>query len=196
MKTLLFLTIPLFLAGCLSPSTSPKPTYYLLQPATDFARSEKEFTLPFLIIGPIDLSPYLDQPKIALRVGENQIEYQDYDRWAEPLDVNISSVLAENLRDYYQTPNVGQGAPKILLRRERPRVLILINRMDVSEKGVATLSTQWALSLKGKDIPSIVHQSDYQTEVQGTDMLSRVNALNQLLTEFSLALAKTIEEEM
>lgn len=196
MKYLLLLTLSFLFAGCLSPSPSPKIQYYRLHPANEFGRSEKEFNLPYLIIGPIDLSPYLDQPKFALKVNEHEIEYQSYQRWAEPLEVNIASVLAGNLRQYFQTSKIGPGAPKLLLSRELSRVLILLNRVDVDLEGNAHLSVQWSLNLNQNGEASKVYEGTYDTQAQGSDMLSRVSALHQLFNEFSLDLARTLEDEM
>lgn len=195
MKTLLLLTTALIFAGCLSPSPSPKPQYYMLQPAETFPVSEQSFDYPFLIIGPIDLSPYLDQPKFALQVSKHEIQYQEYHRWAEALEVNVASVVAENLRHYFQTTQIGPGAPKLLLRREQPRILVLINRMDVDLAGKAHLSVQWALNVKDKTDQPTVHLKSYQAQVQGDDMPARISALNQLVTAFSLDVARSIESE-
>lgn len=195
MKTLLLFTIPLLFTGCLSPKPSPKSQYYLLQPDKEFATSTKEFGLPFLIIGPVDLSPYLDQPKIAVQVGEHEIAYQEYHRWAEAVEENVASVLADNLRQYFQTPNIGPGAPKILLRLEQSRVLILINRMDLDLDGNVSLSVQWAVSLKDKNSPPKVHLQTYTTKASSEEIPDQVSALNQLVNTFSLDLAKSIEQE-
>ncbi|MDF3129749.1 PqiC family protein [Kiritimatiellaeota bacterium B1221] len=196
MKTLLLLSLPLLFAGCLSPSASPARKYYQLQEAEITEVSKKKMDFPFLVIGPVDVSPYLDQSKFALRVNSHEIEYQEYQRWAEPLELNISSILAANLRQYFQTTDISPTAPKLLLGQEQSRVMILINRMDVDTDGKAFLSIQWAMLNREKKNDSIVHEKDYQTTVSQNDMLGRVTALNRLITEFSLDLAKGIEKEL
>ena len=40
----------------------------------------------------------LDRPQIARRLGPNQLDYAEYDRWAGPLDEMIRRVLAVDLR--------------------------------------------------------------------------------------------------
>ena len=40
----------------------------------------------------------LDRPQIARRLGPNQLEYAENERWAGPLDDMIRRVLAADLR--------------------------------------------------------------------------------------------------
>ncbi len=196
MKTFLLLSLPLFFAGCISPHTSPEPKYYQLRKSEISERTEKDFSIPFLVIGPVDLNPYLDHPRFALRIGQHEIQYQEYQRWAEPLELNISSVLAANLRQYFQTTVISPIAPKLLLGKEQGRVMILINRMDVDSEGNAELEVQWAMLNRDGKENSIIHESLYKSIAQDTGMLARVEALNDCITAFSLDLAKGIENEL
>lgn len=195
MKKMLFITLPLLLTGCLSPKPSRQPAFYQLREAADLPRAEADFPLPFLIIGPVDLSPYLDQPRFALRLTENEIQYQEYQRWAEPLAQNIASVLSANLRHYFQTADIGPHAPRLVLNKEQPRVLLLINRLDVDQDNQAMLDLQWALTPPPSGGKPAVHQGTYLTRAASDSPADRVAALNQLLTECSLDIAKTIEGE-
>ncbi|WFB35874.1 PqiC family protein [Kiritimatiellota bacterium B12222] len=196
MKNLLFLTLPLLFASCLSPSTSPEPHYYQLQSKPDLGTSKKEFAIPYLIVGPVAVSPYLDRPQIVLRENEHQIKYLSNERWAEPLTVNISTVVASNLRQHFDTTDISPGAPTLAINKEENRVLILINRLDVDVDGNAYLDVQWGIVFPNPDKESIPHEGIYQTKITQDTMLDRVTALNDLIAEFSADLAKSIAEEM
>src|SRR5262245_66066254 len=52
---------------------------------------------PVIGVGPIMLPKYLDRPQIVTRASRNQLTLGEFDRWAEPLQDNVTSVLAENL---------------------------------------------------------------------------------------------------
>jgi len=196
MKRLLLLSIPLLFAGCISPKTSPVQKNYQLLPAETMGTSSKEFTLPFLVIGPVEINLYLDQSRFALRVNDHQIQYQDYQRWAEPLGNNISNVLSANLRTYFQVSDILPNTPRLLLGKEQLRVIILVNRMDVDLEGKALLDVQWFLINPKQKKEALIHTGTYTGTAADTTMLSRVTALNKLLTEFSLDLAKGLEKEL
>src|SRR6266540_6222252 len=52
---------------------------------------------PVIGVGPITLPKYLDRPQIVTRASRNQLTLGEFDRWAESLQENFSSVLVENL---------------------------------------------------------------------------------------------------
>ena len=53
-------------------------------PATAAARG------PVIGVGPITLPKYLDRPQIVSRASRNQLALGEFDRWAEPLQENVS----------------------------------------------------------------------------------------------------------
>jgi len=48
-------------------------------------------------VGPINVPRYLDRPEVVKRVAPNELKPTDGDRWAEPLDIQIRSILLINL---------------------------------------------------------------------------------------------------
>src|ERR1700736_4827820 len=48
-------------------------------------------------LGPVKFPAYLARPEIVTRSSPNKIDLSDIDRWAEPLDKNFVTVLAQNL---------------------------------------------------------------------------------------------------
>src|SRR5262245_27955865 len=52
---------------------------------------------PVIGVGPITLPKYLDRPQIVTRVDHNQLALSEFERWAEPLQDNITRVLGEYL---------------------------------------------------------------------------------------------------
>ena len=82
--------------GCAS---TPRTRFYALNPLGD---SEKE-TDPggepcvSIFIGPVKIPDYLDQSEIVTRITPNEVRMGEFDKWAEPLESNISWVLSKNL---------------------------------------------------------------------------------------------------
>jgi uncharacterized lipoprotein YmbA len=80
--------------------TSTPSRFYLLNPlapADGISAASKAERGPVIGLGPISLPKYLDQPQIVSRASRHQLVLGDFDRWAEPLQENVSRVLAENL---------------------------------------------------------------------------------------------------
>ena len=86
----------LTLAGCPSATES---RFYLLTTLKESAPGKavvKPLPGPALHVR-VKLAKYLHRPEIVTRVGPNQYRLAEYDRWAEPLQENLSDILAENL---------------------------------------------------------------------------------------------------
>jgi uncharacterized lipoprotein YmbA len=88
-------------AGCsFLPQATEDPTrYYLL---TGNVREEASAPAPHgtLHVGvrPVELPGYLlNNRTIVVRRGANEIRYQDYARWAEPLDLAVQQIVRDHL---------------------------------------------------------------------------------------------------
>jgi uncharacterized lipoprotein YmbA len=102
---ILFIVI-FFQLGC----GSSKPSrFYVLTPILDveggmgLSDSEAEISVG---IDMLLMPEHLLKPQIATHTSTNQIEYAEYDRWAESLDENFVHVLAENLSKLLPSENV------------------------------------------------------------------------------------------
>ncbi len=85
-------------SGCsLLPKAAVDPTRYYLLASTSPGGNAPAAGAPTLILRPIDLANYLKSPAILVRKGSNEIEFHDYARWGEPLDLGIGRVLREEL---------------------------------------------------------------------------------------------------
>lgn len=89
-----------FGAGCsLIPKPAPDPTrHYVLTGPTTTAVND---ALPKgrLVVGlrAVQIAPYLDGKAMIVRRGDNEIDYRDYARWAEPVAVGIHRMLVARL---------------------------------------------------------------------------------------------------
>lgn len=90
------------LGGCSSllPQASPDTTRYFVLSSPPSAESGVVKAGGRLQIGlrPVELPAYLRSTKsMVVRDGGNEIRYQDFSRWAEPLDSGVNRVLKERL---------------------------------------------------------------------------------------------------
>ncbi|MFI5356140.1 MAG: membrane integrity-associated transporter subunit PqiC [Opitutales bacterium] len=91
----------LALTGCsvVPEATSDHTHYYVLtgpEPGATAARAESGGLR--LGLQPVQISPYLNNVSVVVRRGTNELVYDDFARWAEPLDAGIGRVVSAQLR--------------------------------------------------------------------------------------------------
>ena len=86
-------------AGCASP---PSRFYTLSGTATPAATSSNLS----VAVGPVSIPAEVDRPEIVVSTGPNQVQLDEFNRWASPLQDNIARVIAENLVAMLGTPRV------------------------------------------------------------------------------------------
>lgn len=95
------------LAGCnvMPPAQEDATRYFVLSDNT--AAAQAQMAQGGLRIGlhPVALENYLDHKVMVMRTGANEVRFEDYRRWAEPLDVGVARILKSTL---LSSPDVAQ----------------------------------------------------------------------------------------
>jgi uncharacterized lipoprotein YmbA len=138
----LYLTIVVLpmLAGCATP---PSKFYILSSVATD-TTAQPALLETAIGVGPVELPKYLDRPQIAVRSGANELFYNETHRWAEVLQDNVTSVLAQNLALLVPTDKVSVF-PWGRSTAIDYQVVAEISRFDADASGIVVLSAYWKL---------------------------------------------------
>jgi uncharacterized lipoprotein YmbA len=90
----------LLLAGCnvIPPPQADSTRYFALaSPALDTAAARPTLGTLRLGLKAVDVAPYLKKGLIVVRRGENELVYNEYVRWAEPLEASIARALRARL---------------------------------------------------------------------------------------------------
>src|SRR5262245_29826877 len=83
---------------------SPPSRFYTLSAAANTpAATTSNLSV---VVGPVSVPPVVDRPQIVVTTGPNQVRLEEFNRWASPLQSNISRVVAENLVAMLGTPRV------------------------------------------------------------------------------------------
>ncbi len=91
-------TLLVFSAGCqIIPEPAADPTRFFVLTVPDRAPAAVPEGSLRLGLRAIELPAYLKSRSLVVRNGRNEIAYQDYARWAEPLDDGIARVLRARL---------------------------------------------------------------------------------------------------
>jgi len=141
-------------------------------------------------VGPISFPKYLDRPQIVSRAGRNQLALGEFDRWAEPLQENVSSVLAENLARLVPTDHILLN-PWPGSARLDYQVRVDVLHLDGWLGGESTLLARWSLLDRGER--ELVRQKAHlQVPTSGREYDAMVGALNQLIDTLSRDIAAAI----
>ena len=106
MALVLVAVVAVLLSGCGALRPQDDPTrFYVLTPLSGANAPTGAGEPGRLQVGlkPVELPRYLQSRSIVVRTGTNEIRFQEFDRWAEPLDSAIGQVLKANLG---HAPNV------------------------------------------------------------------------------------------
>ncbi len=89
----------LLLGGCtLLPQAQTDPTrFYVLSALGGSQVVPAAAKAPVVHLRPVELASYIKAKPIIVRRGDNEIEFREYARWGEPLELGIGRVLREDL---------------------------------------------------------------------------------------------------
>jgi len=144
-------------------------------------------------IGPVKIPEYLNQPEIVTRVTQSEVRLDEFARWAEPLEDNISHALAENLSSLLCIWTIAIFP----WRAQTPidyRIDVHVIQMDGMLGGNAFLDVSWSIA-DGADRrkpPLVTKRSTYKEPTRGEDYGALVSAQSRNLAFLSRAIAEAI----
>jgi uncharacterized lipoprotein YmbA len=146
---------------------------------------------PVIGVGPVTFPKYLDRPQIVTRAGRNQLTLGEFDRWAEPLQDNVSRVLAENLALLIPTDHILlQTWPRSANLDYQVKVEVL--HFDGWLGGESVLLALWSI-LDGAERPLMNMRASLNVPVGGRDYEAIVAAMNQMVETLSRDIAAAIQ---
>ena len=125
-------------------STAPTRFYTLSTAPTAAAVPAANATNMTVVVGPVSIPAVVDQPQIVVSTGANSVSLDEFNRWASPLQSNISRVVAENLVAMLGTPRVAQFQQSLNLDADF-RVAIEVQSFDSTPGDAATMNAVWVV---------------------------------------------------
>jgi hypothetical protein len=180
-----------FCGGCASSHPS---RFYLLHPLaapeTGGQKPPAHGSLT-LGIGPVLVAKYLDRPQIAVRVSDNEIYLSEFHRWAEPLENNLTRVLAENLSLQLGTEHI-EIFPWKSSSPIDYQVRVMIAQFDGKPGGQAVLKARWTVFAKKGEAPALDKMTTITEPVESRKYEALVRAQNSALEQLSREIAAAI----
>lgn len=177
----------ILLAGC---SSSPDPRFYILEgpqtQSTSTARGSEELSI---FIAPIVLSDYLKRNEIISRPSNHRVSIAEYDRWAEPLDQTIATVLTQNLAEHFGSGNVTNYYSNF---NGKSDVTIRVHIVEFGPTGDrVALKATWEVSDTARSRPQ-VHSQQFSESFSDGDYQSISAAMSRALARLSDSIVGTI----
>ena len=123
-------------SGC---STSPPSRFYTLA-ATATPTSQQSSLV--IAVGPVTVPSVVDRPEFVVSTGPNEVRLDDFNRWASPLQDNLTRAIAEDLVAITGCPRVVRfpqtlaTEPDYRVAIEVPYVRIDAGQVDGARRGV------------------------------------------------------------
>ena len=131
----------ILVAGCATPASH---FYTLSRAEPTTAASAAMSSNISVVVGPISIPAIVDLPQIVVTTGPNTVSLNEFNRWASPLQSNISRVVAENLATMLGTPRVAQFQQSLNLDADY-RVAIEVQSFDSVLGEAAILNAVWTV---------------------------------------------------
>jgi len=177
--------------------SSPPTQKYILTPSIKNdteTLSEKETTKITIGIGSIEFSEYLKRPEIVSFKGNNELNVDEFNRWAEPLEKNFERVLIENLSRLIPTDRIYIFP----WQEEEPnsfQITIAVNEFGMRSDSSVVLDARWSVSKKVKRDFLMTQRSFYTENAAGVSIEGKVALLSDLVGKFSSDIANEIVNE-
>ena len=144
-------------------------------------------------IGPVKIPGYVDQPEIVTRIAPNELRADEFAKWAEPIEENISRVLAENLSSLLCIRSIAifpwKGQTPMDYRLD-----VQVIRMDGMLGESALLDVSWSIAdgADRKKAALLTRRSRYKEHAEGGDYGSFVSAQSRNIAFLSREIAESI----
>ena len=176
------------LAGLAACGSSPPVDFYTLQPITGSSGVDPSGA-KVVGLGPFTLPGYLDRPQLVTQLPGSEVNVDEFNRWAAPLDLAIPRVLTANV-DLLLEDAVVVTFPYRSRMQSDIRVLGRIVQFDSDENGEAVLFVQWTIQdAEGETLLTPRRSRHTARASPADDPAAIVMALNETVEAFSREIA-------
>lgn len=138
-RSLAVMTIAAALAaGCAS---SPPSRFYTITAVAPPATASSTL---FVAVGPVTIPAVVDRPEFVITTAPNELQLDEFNRWAAPLQNGLSRAIAENLVVLLGTPRVILF-PQQLATDPEYRIAVEVRTFESQPGTAAVLDAVWTI---------------------------------------------------
>ncbi len=184
------------LPGCAFMSAPETPTtrFFLLTSDAERGSATTRTALPDLAlgVGPFSFPTYLDRPQMVRRSGTNQIEFSQFNRWAEPVNRGFQRILAEDLGDTLGTSRI------VLFPWYEMRLDLQVKgevlRFESTGDGHVVIECIWTLYHPGDDTYLVTRHESLERDIDSDRPEEIAAGLSALIGDLSERIAEALRE--
>lgn len=185
-KIMIFAALMTVLSAC---GTSPPTRLYLVEPVV--VRDSDSALVPMTVmVGKVVLPEYLTRKEILSRDQNYVVSAAMFDRWAEPLETNVTSTLAENLAALIRSDRV-IAYPWALSGPADFEVSVQVIAFGPAPGGDVVLKALWRVVDSSGDTVAI-RRSNYAQSRRTADPAATVGAMSLALGDLSREIAMAL----
>lgn len=178
--------VTLLIGALTACSTSPAPRFYIIEPLRTSAGLQTDKNL-IVAVGSVKLPAHLNRKEIVTYSQRNRVNLAEFDRWAEPLNDNMTNVLAENLSELIPSDQV-YAYPWDMVNDFDYTVRVRVIAFGANASGEIVLSASWMIH-SASDIPVKYMKTRYSAPRRGDDMVALVAAMSQAIEQLGRDIA-------
>ena len=183
----------LLIAGTLAACSSSPPSHYYVLSAQSDPAAVRRIGHPgrTVAVGAVKLPGALDRPQIARRLGPNQLEYAESERWAGPIDDMTRRVLSTDLRTRLpaSTTMIADDSPT----PADMTIAIEMSRFDADNEGRVALDASWEILDKNGKVVGVPRQEKIVEPGIGPDTAAVASTMSRALAGLADNIAADIE---
>jgi uncharacterized lipoprotein YmbA len=184
----LLLAMVLFLSACAGKSAPSK--FYVLNSLPQSPLSAPEGGT--IGVFPVTMPDYLDRPQVVTRVSENELNLDEFSRWAEPLRDSFTRALVQDLSTLLNTAKVirtaeSPGIPMAL------QVGVEVVQFDGTLGGDVVLVVKWGLFGEGGKKLLLGKRSTFKEPTGSATYDAYVAAESRAVSALSREIAEAIK---
>jgi uncharacterized lipoprotein YmbA len=195
----LLLLIGIMAGGCsVLPPQEDRARFFALTPAAGSGRvnsapaqsGNRALTVG---LGPITIPRYLDRPEVVTRLSDTEFSVSDTDRWAEPLGVNVSSVIKQDLAAAEYPAFQIVSFPWSSKTHIDYRVSVDFHRLERTADGRAEVQATWIV--RTPDGKTLQTGNTSATAAAGNDQAPASAALSRGVAQVSGDIAQALAKQ-
>ena len=175
------------LVGCAS---SPDARLYILSADATEQVANWGDNGPNVLIGPINVPEHIKRNEIVFRATGNRVMINEYDRWAESVDNNISEIVSENLSNLLSSNGIYTDDSDFVTRPDIT-IRIDVNQFGLMENGQVTLQASWEIEDDKAGVTELF-AGQFTVSPRSEDIGSVVAAMSESVKQLSNALASEL----
>ena len=182
--------------GCISIPTSPTPRYYALTPMNEnkaVVADSMSARLNAMIIGigPVKIPEYLNRPQIVTMNNEKMLQFAQFDRWGESLDIGLARLIREDIALILPSAKLTLY-PWNPLMAVKYQVIVEIIQLNSQLDQNMFFDVQWTV-LDLQNLKTVmIKKSTFRTAIVGHNYAGLVRTLSTACASLSNEIAKSL----